>query len=255
MELPWKITSAVVPAALALGAKLMSDSSFSAHIGACACFLLAGVWLAVVGAMWLYHKRSRDWTVWSRVALIALYAFVATPYLVWSAWPSAQAQTPPTINGNCNNVGSNNFNCNTLNFRPGPWRLIGERAQALAAIVKSDQDITSFYIRYAPMDQNAQSFASELQQAFVLGGMKEKEFARPLGIDFLGIDTIPSGVWFYIKSATALPGIKPIMTFLKDANIPIIRHVQVSPDLPDDKAILVVVGRDDVIPNSPDLLR
>jgi hypothetical protein len=136
MEILWIITGALLPAALALGGALMGDSSFAAHVGACIAFFLAAAWLVGVGGMWMYHRQERDWTVWLRGAAMAVYVAGVTPYLIWVAWP-AHAQTPPSINGNCNNIGSNNFNCNTLNVVPQKLRFtdaVGE--QLLSTIPK-----------------------------------------------------------------------------------------------------------------------
>ena len=117
MERAWIIAGVVVPALGMLGGALMALTDQSAHFAACAAFLLAGGWLAVTGLRWMREVHDWNWTVRLYAAGIALGVLLA-PLMIWFAWPSAQAQTPPAVSGNCNNFGNNNFNCNTLNLGP-----------------------------------------------------------------------------------------------------------------------------------------
>jgi len=45
--------------------------------------------------------------------------------MIYLAWPAIAQTAPPSISGNCNNYGNNNFNCNTLNVAP-PRALFSE---------------------------------------------------------------------------------------------------------------------------------
>lgn len=136
METAWIITGVLIPAALALGGALMADLSSVAHLGACLSFIVAAIWLAVVGAMWLHKKDHWDWTVRLRAAGIAVYVILLTPFLVWVAWPTS-AQTPPSVKGNCNNFGNNNFNCNTFNLAPRKMQFTDEvKSQLLSSLPK-----------------------------------------------------------------------------------------------------------------------
>jgi hypothetical protein len=167
------------------------------------------------------------------------------------------SQPPGGINAP-NNTGifTNNQSggTNIVNHAPPPWALTAEARNALISTVKAEKDISAFSILYAPLDANAQSFAYQLRQALIDGGLTEREFVRPLGIDLTGATTVPSGNVFYVRSTSAFAGVKQIMTSLKDS-VPVIRHVQGDQSLPDDKTILIVVGRNDLPSNAPDLAR
>jgi hypothetical protein len=89
IETLWAITAAVVPAALSLGIGLMTLTGY--QIGARVCFLLAGVWLGVIGFMWLVHTPT---ALPYRIAAglgIGAFVFVAVPLFLRLAWPPENA--------------------------------------------------------------------------------------------------------------------------------------------------------------------
>lgn len=168
------------------------------------------------------------------------------------------AQNPSGINAP-NNSGiitqGQSGGTNIIYQGPRPWNLLKIDADRIAAAAKSStQHISKFIIRYAPMDANAQNFAWQLRQALVDGGLTEQDMPTPLGIDMLGVDLIPSGNIFYIKSKDAMPSVGGIMMALRDSHIPVIRHVMLDAGLP-DRSLAIKVGKNDVPPSSPDLLR
>jgi hypothetical protein len=73
--------------------------------------------------MWFRSKQHLDWISWAKAAAITAFVLVACPTMIYFAWP-ADAQAPPGgVNGNCNNFGNYNTNCNTFNFSPPPLQL------------------------------------------------------------------------------------------------------------------------------------
>jgi hypothetical protein len=115
----WLTTGIGVPALWTLAGALMFGPSDATHWAACATFAVAGLWLGVMGVIWFSTHNARDWTVWARAAGLAVVVLIATPMLIYFAWPvSAQNIPPGGVSGNCNNFGNNNFNCNTLNIAP-----------------------------------------------------------------------------------------------------------------------------------------
>ena len=64
----------------------------------------------------------------STVAGVCLFGSIASIAAIRSP---AAAQPPPSINGNCNNFGNHNTNCNTFNF--GPQKL--QFTDALGAVL------------------------------------------------------------------------------------------------------------------------
>lgn len=74
--------------------------------------------LVVWNVAWLIMANSpRSWRFAISAGVVVLSLFVVAFGVHGLIW-GASAQTPPTINGNCNNFGSNNFNCNTVNVGP-----------------------------------------------------------------------------------------------------------------------------------------
>lgn len=106
---------------------LMFAPYHSAQLVGCFAFLIAAIWAGMMGLMW-----ARKVTRWTRERIaqavgLGLYVLVITPVMIWFAWPEgAGAQTPPAINGNCNQFGPNNGpinnNCNNT-FNYGPRKL------------------------------------------------------------------------------------------------------------------------------------
>jgi hypothetical protein len=76
-------------------------------------------WMAWMGIRrpptWLTDPPAVHWS--KRVGVLSVIAAA----IVFSAWVYGKAQTnaPPSVNGNCNNFGNSNFNCNVLNIAPG----------------------------------------------------------------------------------------------------------------------------------------
>jgi hypothetical protein len=63
---------------------------------------------------WLIMANpSRNWRFAISAAVGAVSLLVGT-FGVYGLIRDAYAQTPPAVNGKCNNFGRNNFNCNTL---------------------------------------------------------------------------------------------------------------------------------------------
>ncbi len=111
----WGTTSVGVPALWSIGGALMFGPSDTTHWAACAIFFAAALWLVVMGMIWFGNQSTRDWTVWLRAAGLVVIILIATPIMIYFAWPvGAQSIPPGGVNGNCNNFGNNNFNCNTL---------------------------------------------------------------------------------------------------------------------------------------------
>jgi hypothetical protein len=108
-----------VPIVFTVGLGLMFAPYPSAHVVSCVAFAIAALWAAVGGIMWA--RSVKEWAAQqaAQAAGIAAFVLLVTPLMIWLAWPAANAQpAPPSVNGNCNNFGNNNFNCNTLNFGP-----------------------------------------------------------------------------------------------------------------------------------------
>jgi hypothetical protein len=64
-------------------------------------------------------------------SIIGTFLFCGAAFLCANISPlGAQASgTLPNVNGNCNNFGNNNFNCNTFNFGPSPLRFTDKFAE------------------------------------------------------------------------------------------------------------------------------
>ena len=145
---------------------------------------MAGIALAIIGivAMTLFPKINRK-LAWAGFIGGVLLLGVA---LGMAFLPNGEAQTP-TINGNCNNVGNNNFNCNVLNIGPKKRSLSQEgvfKAQLLSEI-SHDKTIA---IMVAVNDGEAYNFATEIYDFMKQNGFKIKEdrvmsaiFSPPIG--------------------------------------------------------------------------
>jgi hypothetical protein len=107
LETLWGITAAVVPTAAGLGIGLMALTGRQTTAGFC--FAFAGLWLGVVGFMWLIHTpTSLPYRVTAGLG-IGIAVFVVVPLLIRVAWPpndaNAQGQpiqpipgSPPVVN-------------------------------------------------------------------------------------------------------------------------------------------------------------
>lgn len=191
MEVAWIITGVGVPAVLGLGGTLMGASSTIAHWVACMAFLISAVWLGVMGAMWWSRRKERDWTVWLRGGAIAAYVAILIPFLVWLAWPTAIAQTQaPSINGNCNNIGNNNFNCDTLNLGAPHRHLSDAQLSALSSAMKDSGatgkvEVLNGIIGCTDCDSFASQFAAILSAAPGLSVTHKRSYI--LGLPFKGV--------------------------------------------------------------------
>jgi hypothetical protein len=81
---------------------------------------------------------------------------------------------PPTVNGNCNNFGNNNFNCNTLNMGPAP-RTVSE-SQINTIRSKLDGKNLIFDIAISGGSET-QRFAKQLIDAISMPGIKINDVA------------------------------------------------------------------------------
>jgi hypothetical protein len=102
METLWGITAAVVPTAFGLGVALMIMPAPELQLAARLCFALSGLWLGVIGLMWLIHTpTSMGYRVLVGFA-VGAFVFVVIPLLIRVAGPSVDAQvtTTPTPGGN-----------------------------------------------------------------------------------------------------------------------------------------------------------
>jgi hypothetical protein len=103
METAWRITAPVVAGLLGLGYTLMRVATDDyLQIGARLCFAFAGLWLGVVGFMWLIHTpTSLPYRLAAGLGIGAV-VFVAVPLLMRLAWPPedamAQSNNPPPVN-------------------------------------------------------------------------------------------------------------------------------------------------------------
>jgi hypothetical protein len=85
--------------------------------------------VCLVGACLIWVSLEPAILIQHRIVLGTLGALFGALALLsigeWIKPTSAQTppQAPPNVNGNCNNFGNNNFNCNTLNINPGMRRL------------------------------------------------------------------------------------------------------------------------------------
>ena len=124
MRAAWAFTGIAVPFLWAVAVTVVGYGQFAA---AATCFLLGGLTLLGTTAMWAWSK----WPLSGRqivIAIVLAMLAIGGPIIgiVWAS-KSAQAQSPPNINGNCNNFGNNNINCNTFNVAPparnldSPW--------------------------------------------------------------------------------------------------------------------------------------
>jgi hypothetical protein len=122
MGIAWAIAGTCASIIISLGAGLMTMPGTSTHVAACIAFLLPGMGILITAAIWWRRHPTRDWTVHMRAGGLALLVFIATPTMLWFAWP-ADAQigsVPPAIQQN--NQGAPNIiapgNNNQFNFAP-----------------------------------------------------------------------------------------------------------------------------------------
>jgi len=137
MGTAWIIVGVAVGIIVSLGAGLMTMPDNSAHIGACIAFVIAGIALVITGATWWWRHPKKEWTVHMRALGLIIIALTATPIMMWFAWPIANAQPSPSVSGNCNNFGNNNFNCNQVNIGAVPRRLSPDQMQTLSNAMAS----------------------------------------------------------------------------------------------------------------------
>jgi hypothetical protein len=79
-------------------------------------------------------------------------------------WPKV-AQTSPPINGNCNNVGNYNVNCNTFNIAPTARHLSDAQANDLASALAATHVTGNIAVQTDMMGcTDCDSFANQLQQ-------------------------------------------------------------------------------------------
>jgi hypothetical protein len=120
----------------------------------------------IAGAWAFYSRRSRfeRFSAASMIGLV-IFAAVALVFRVVNAEAQTPPPTPPNVNGNCNNLGNNNFNCNTLNIGPVQRRLsladVSKISTALnASASKGSVDILTDLSNC----QDCDSFATQLAQ-------------------------------------------------------------------------------------------
>jgi hypothetical protein len=136
MQSAWSITSVAVPLIFTAGAALMFGPSIASHWAACAAFLLAAVWMGMTGIMWFLKQRNRDFVTLAKMAGILAFSIIICPVMIYFAWP-VSAQIPPGgVNGNCNNFGNNNTNCNTFNLGPVPRRIPDKQVADISAALR-----------------------------------------------------------------------------------------------------------------------
>jgi hypothetical protein len=105
IETLWAISAAVVPALFTLGTALMAFPNYGQKLAARLCFALSGIWLGVIGFMWLIHTPSPlSYRITAGVG-IGLFVFVLVPLLIRVAWPletmsqiTEGTPSSPTIN-------------------------------------------------------------------------------------------------------------------------------------------------------------
>jgi hypothetical protein len=124
-----------------------------------------GDWFAVAlsvlfcGAGLLLQSFSQRFARWSGVALIAL-GFIGSAGWFGYYRSDAGAQPPPSINGNCNAVGNNNFNCsNIINPAPTPRHMNPVLANDILTKVPKDKDVR---LDCVATDKEAYDFALEI---------------------------------------------------------------------------------------------
>jgi hypothetical protein len=87
-------------------------------------------------------KQVSHWTYteWTWAAGTIIFVIVLMPLMIWFAWPIASAaQATSSVNGNCNNVGNNNINCNTLNIGPAQRRLPDDVVRKITSSLASQK--------------------------------------------------------------------------------------------------------------------
>jgi hypothetical protein len=139
MQSAWSITNVAVALIFTAGTGLMFGPSTATHWAACAAFLIAASWMGVTGAMWFLKQRNRDWVTWTKAAGILAFTLIICPIMIYFAWP-VSAQVPPGgVNGNCNNFGNNNTNCNTFNLGPVPRRIPNKQVADISAALQNSK--------------------------------------------------------------------------------------------------------------------
>jgi hypothetical protein len=98
----------------AVGAALMSIADPIAHWIACIAFTISSIWTMIVGRVWMKKINFWDSRKYSEAFGIIVYAILVVPLMIYFAWPAAVQAPTPTIQGNCNNIGNNNVNCNVF---------------------------------------------------------------------------------------------------------------------------------------------
>jgi hypothetical protein len=77
---------------------------------------VAGIGISLIfGVLLIAFPDINRKFAWAGLALGVLLLGTAAGI---AFFPDGNAQQPPTVSGNCNNFGNNNFNCNTLNVAP-----------------------------------------------------------------------------------------------------------------------------------------
>jgi hypothetical protein len=136
-RLGWTATGVVVPLLVGVGMNVLGYSPPD-FLLARSCFILAGIFLIVMTTVWL----CTNWRPTRRRAIVATALYLLTTSslgfgMIYVNNREAKAQTPttpPPVNGNCNNFGNNNTNCNTFNnFGPVRRRLNDDQANSIAS--------------------------------------------------------------------------------------------------------------------------
>lgn len=131
----WNVLALLV----AIGSALMFAPQYSAHVVACLAFASAMVLATIGGVTWMRQVSHWTYIMWVRAAGTMIFVIALMPLMIWFAWPTASAQTTPSIIGNCNNVGNNNINCNTLNMGPPQRRLPDDVVRTISSSLASQK--------------------------------------------------------------------------------------------------------------------
>jgi hypothetical protein len=148
---------------------------------------MAGLAFTIIGivVITLFPQINRK-LAWAGL-ILGLLLLVAAGVVLFL--PIGQAQGP-TFNGNCNNFGNNNFNCNTLNFGPSRATFSDELGGQLLAHMPEKKPVSLQTVGSAADQQVGDSVKKFLEDhGFTVKRMSIGVMAPPPDRPFSFLDT------------------------------------------------------------------
>jgi hypothetical protein len=150
---------------------------------------IGGVAVSIIfGVLLVVFPKINKKVGWAGIAFGILLLGAA---IVMAFLPDGKAQSPPSVSGNCNNFGNNNFNCNTLNIVPPRTLFTNELGRDLLAHMPTKKPVSLKTVG-ASADQKIGDDVQEFLQknGYTVNRMSIGMIAPPPDHPFSFLDTI-----------------------------------------------------------------